>query len=157
MIIDSLDNWKIYFKNPFWKDVFAELLALNENTPALEKKIKSDDIVLKVFSCETVRPDAPEAELESHKKYIDIHTVITGCEKIKWYPASGLKIVKSYSAARDAVCYEMPEQGGSSFNMYPGMFAVFWPEDAHMPELQVDGKPQTIKKAVMKVSVDLVR
>jgi YhcH/YjgK/YiaL family protein len=157
MIIDCLDNWQIYFRNSVWKNIFVELLALNENTPAMEKKIKGDDIILKVFSYKTITPNAPDAELESHKKYIDIHTTITKGEKIEWYPAQALKIIKPYDAIEDALCYEKPLQTGSGLNMYPGIFAMFWPGDAHMPGLQIAVKPEMIKKAVMKISIDLAR
>jgi beta-galactosidase beta subunit len=34
---------------------------------------------------------------------------------------------------------------------------MLWPDDAHMPRLQVAGKSELIKKAVMKVSIDLAR
>jgi beta-galactosidase beta subunit len=40
--------------------------------------------------------------------------------------------------------------------MYPGIFAMFWPVDAHMPGLQIAVKPEMIKKAVMKVNIDFV-
>jgi biofilm protein TabA len=155
MIIDRLDNWRIYFRNPVWETIFVELLALNKNTPVMEKKIKGDNVILKVFSCETISPDSPEAELESHKKYIDIHTAITKGEKIKWCPASDLKIFKPYNAVEDCVCYEIPKQAGASLNMQPGIFAAFWPGDAHMPRLKAASKPEMIKKAVMKISIDL--
>lgn len=157
MIVDRLDNWRIYFKEPVWESIFAQLQALNENTPAMEKKIKDDDIILKVFSYETIGSNGPEAELESHKKYIDIHTTITKGERIEWYPTSVLKIIKPYDAAEDAVCYERPQPTCASLNMYTGIFAMFWPDDAHMPRLQVAGKSELIKKAVMKVSIDFVR
>jgi biofilm protein TabA len=154
MIVNSLDNWQIYFRNTVWETIFVELLALNKNTPAMEKKIKDDDVILKVFSYETINPESPEAELESHKKYIDIHTTITQSEKIEWYPTSGLKIIKPYDAVEDAACYERPSEAGASLMMRPGIFAMFWPGDAHMPGLQATGKPEIIKKAVMKISID---
>ena len=154
MIVDRLDNWQIYFRNPLWETIFVELLALNKNTPAMEKKVKDDDVILKVFSYETISPKSPEAELESHKKYIDIHMAITKSEKIEWYPTSVLKIIKPYDAVEDAVCYERPKQAGASLVMHPGIFAMFWPGDAHMPRLQAAGKPEIIKKAVMKISID---
>jgi YhcH/YjgK/YiaL family protein len=133
------------------------LLALNEATPAMEKKIKDNDVILKVFSYETIHPGSPEAELESHKRYIDIHTTIVKSEKIECYPAQALKIMKPYDAVADEVYYEIPQQAGSSLNMYPGIFAMFRPDDAHMPRLQAAGKPEMIKKAVMKVSINLMR
>jgi YhcH/YjgK/YiaL family protein len=146
MIVDRLDNWKIYFNNPVWETIFIQLRALNENTPTMEKKIKDDDIILKVFSYETIKPASPEAELESHKKYIDIHTTITNSERIEWSPSAVLKIIKPYDAAEDAVYYERPQSVSASINMYLGIFAVFWPSDAHMPRLQTFGKPQLVKK-----------
>jgi biofilm protein TabA len=156
MIIDRLDNWRIYFSNPAWETIFVELQTLNKNTPVMEKKIKGHDVILKIFNCETISQNSLEAELESHKKYIDIHTVITKSEKIKWYPASGLKIIKPYNVVEDCVCYEIPKQAGASLNMHPGIFAAFWPGDAHMPRLKAAGKPEMIKKAVMKINIDLV-
>jgi biofilm protein TabA len=157
MIVDSLDNWKLYFREPVWETIFVQLQALNENTPGMEKQIKGDDIILKVFSYETISPRDPAVELESHKKYIDIHTIITKSERIDWHPAAGLKIIKPYDAIDDAVYYERPQQSCVSLNMHPGIFAMFWPGDAHMPRLQVAGKSELIKKAVMKVSIDLAR
>ena len=157
MIVDRLDNWEIYFRNHVWETIFVQLQALNENTPAMEKKIKGDDIILKVFSYETIGPADPEAELESHKKYIDIHTTITKSETIEWYPTAVLKIIKPYDAAEDAVYYERPQPTCASLNMYPGIFAMFWPDDAHMSRLQVAGKSELIRKAVMKINIDLVR
>jgi YhcH/YjgK/YiaL family protein len=160
MIVDRLDNWKIYFRNHVWETIFVQLRALNENTPAMEKKI-SDDIILKVFSYETIGPADPEAELESHKKYIDIHITITKSEMIEWYPTAILKIIKPYDVAEDAVYYErpqtQPQPAYASLKMYPGMFAMFWPNDAHMSKLQGAGKSELVKKAVMKVSIDLAR
>lgn len=157
MIVDRLDNWKIYFRNPLWETIFVQLQSLNENTPDMEKKIKDDDIILKVFSYETIDPASSEAELESHKKYIDIHTTITKSERIDWCPAAVLKIIKPYDAAEDTLYYERPQPACASLNMYPGIFAMLWPDDAHMPRLQVAGKSELIKKAVMKVSIDLAR
>ena len=157
MIVDRLNNWKIYFKEPTWETIFAQLQDLNENTPAMEKKIKDDNIILKVFSYETIEPASPEAELESHKKYIDIHTTITNSERIEWSSSVVLKIIKPYDASEDAVYYERPQLFSASINMYPGIFAVFWPSDAHMPRLQTFGKPQLVKKAVMKVNINLLR
>jgi len=82
MIVDHLNSWKNYFTNPVWKKIFDELAALNENTPAMEKKIFGDDIILKVFSYTTIDPHDEQAELESHRRYLDIHTSITNAERI---------------------------------------------------------------------------
>jgi YhcH/YjgK/YiaL family protein len=157
MIVDRLDNWKLYFNTSVWETIFVQLQALNENSPAMEKKVKGDHVILKVFSYKTIGHEDPEAELESHKKYIDIHTTITESERIEWYPTAGLNIIKAYDAVDDAIYYERQKNSYVSLNMKPGIFAMFWPGDAHMPRLQVAGKPELIKKAVMKISIDYVR
>lgn len=38
--------------------------------------------------------------------------------------------------------------------MTPGLFALFGPNDAHMPRLQLIDKPEVVKKAVMKIRID---
>ncbi|PKN68987.1 MAG: hypothetical protein CVU52_09795 [Deltaproteobacteria bacterium HGW-Deltaproteobacteria-10] len=156
MIVDNICNWNIHLNNPVWESVFAEIRLLNENTPDMEKKIQNDDIILKVFSYETFAPADPRAELESHQKYIDIHTTIVGSERIAWYPKSVLSVSRSYSESEDAVYYERKEPPGAGINMYPGIFAAFWPEDAHMPRIMTGGKPELIKKAVCKIKIDLI-
>ncbi len=156
MIVDIIRNWKIHWKYPFWEAVFAEIRLLNEHTPDMEKKIQNDDIILKVFSYETFAPSDALAELESHQKYIDIHTTITGSERIDWYPTSVLSVKSSYSESEDAVYYERKEPPWAGINMFPGIFAYFGPEDAHMPRIMTGEKPELIKKAVCKINIDLI-
>ena len=156
MIVDNIRNWKIHLKNPVWETVFAEIKLLNEHTPNVEKKIQNDDLILKVFSYETFTPSDPCAELESHRKYIDIHTTITGSERIDWYPTSVLSAKSSYSESEDAIYYERKEPPSARINMYPGIFAALWPEDAHMPRIMTGEKPELIKKAVFKIKIDLI-
>jgi YhcH/YjgK/YiaL family protein len=157
MIVENISNWKIHFRNPVWEVVFAEIKLLNQHTPGGERKIQNDDVILKVFSYETVSPQDPRAELESHRKYIDIHMTIMGCEKIEWYPASLLTAKGLYNDEEDAIYYERKEApAGAEIIMYPGIFAALWPEDAHMPRIMTDGKSELIKKAVCKINVDII-
>jgi YhcH/YjgK/YiaL family protein len=157
MIVDYLNNWKAYFISTQWGIIFNELCALSENTPEMEKVILGDDIILKIFSHKTIGADDAQAELESHKKYIDIHTTIAGRERIDWYPATSLKIIKPYDAVEDAVYYARQEPAGASIVMCPGIFVLFGPYDAHMPRLRVISASESVKKAVMKIKVDAVR
>jgi biofilm protein TabA len=157
MIVDDISNWQAYFKKPFWETLFTEIMLLNKNTPDMEKKILHDDIILKIFSYDTVAPEDERAELESHRKYIDIHTTITQSERIDWYPVSVLKTKKPYNEAEDAIYYEKTGAAGASINMYPGIFAAFWPEDAHMPRIMANEQSTSIKKVVCKIKIDLIR
>lgn len=156
MIVDDIRNWKIHFRNPVWEVIFTAIKSLNEYTPDMEKKIQNDDIILKVFSYETFSLEDPAAELESHRKYIDIHTTLTGSERINWYPSSVLTPISSYDDQEDAIYYDSKEQPRSGINMYPGIFAAFWPEDAHMPRIMTGEKPELIRKAVFKIKLKLL-
>ena len=41
--------------------------------------------------------------------------------------------------------------------MRPGTFMALFPEDAHMPQLRVEGQPSRVKKVVVKVKRALVQ
>jgi YhcH/YjgK/YiaL family protein len=155
VIVDQLSHWKNYFTNPVWKTIFGELMALDETTPEMEKKILGNDVILKVFSYTTIDPRDGQAELESHRRYLDIHTSIINAERIDWHPAASLKVVKPYDDAEDAVYYARQEQACAGIIMTPGLFALFGPNDAHMPRLHAGAKPQSVKKAVMKIRFDM--
>ena len=157
MIVDHIDNWKIHFQSSIWEIVFNELKNLNEGTPNIEKNLLNDDIILKVFENRTITQADPAVELETHRKYIDIHTTILHSERIDWYPASLLKVKIPYNEAEDATYYERQEAAYASIIMYPGIFAVFWPEDAHLPGLIAGDKSQLIRKAVFKINIDIIR
>lgn len=156
MIADHIDNWKIHFKNPIWEIVFEELKTLHSNTSAAEKKLLNDDIILKVFENRTITQADPAAELETHRKYIDIHATLFNAERIDWYPASLLKVRTPYNEAEDTAYYERQEPAYAGIIMHHGIFAAFWPQDAHMPGLMTGNISQLIKKAVFKINVDII-
>ena len=156
MIVDHLSRWENYFKNPVWKIIFAELAALNESTPEMEKKIRGDDVILKVFSYATRDPQDEQVYPESHRLYLDIHTSIINTERIDWYPVSSLTVNSPYNAAADGIDYAKPEAASASLLMTPGLFVLFGPEDAHMPGLHAAGQLEKVKKAVMKIRMDIM-
>jgi YhcH/YjgK/YiaL family protein len=46
----------------------------------------------------------------------------------------------------------IPQGEGSFVRLLAGMFGVYMPEDAHMPNMAV-GQPAPVKKVVVKVAV----
>ncbi len=152
MIVDHLNSWKKNFTAQIWETIFAELAALHENTPEGEKKICGDDVILKVFSYETIHTESNLAEMESHRRYLDIHTTITGVERIDWHPVSFLEAICPYEEKADEIIYAKPDRAAASLLMIPGLFALFGPADAHMPRLHATDSTRIVKKAVMKIS-----
>ncbi len=87
--------------------------------------------------------------LEFHRKYIDIQYVVDGCETIGWSDlASCQQIRDPYDPERDIGFYS--DRPTSWFDVAPGSFAIFFPEDAHAP-LAAHG---AVHKIVVKVALD---
>ncbi len=86
--------------------------------------------------------------LEFHRRYIDIQVAISGSEVIGWQPLESCQQVKqTYDPERDLGFYlDRPQ---SWFDLAPGSFAIFFPEDAHAP-LASTG---LVHKVVIKVAV----
>jgi YhcH/YjgK/YiaL family protein len=90
--------------------------------------------------------DPQDGVLESHRKFIDIHAPIIGVESIGWKAGDELMIISEpYEEKKDIMFYyDFPT---AYTKLYPGQFAVYFPEDGHAPGLgQGD-----IRKVVAKV------
>lgn len=111
-----------------------------------EHQIEGDNIFYIVDEYKT-KPSA-EMKLEAHRKYIDIHVVISGSEHIGHEFLSDQKVVKNYDETND---YALYDGSATFFKLMPGSFAIFYPNDLHMPG--VGDLKTNVKKLVMKVSV----
>lgn len=87
---------------------------------------------------------------ESHREEYDLQYLEAGSELIKWSPTSRLDIKTPYNKNHDVTFYR-PDPIASLLFMQPGMFAVFAPGDAHMPELMTGKHPERIIKVVIKI------
>ena len=131
MIIDDITHLKDYIRLlPMLKTVVGfldshDLQALPEGRP----------------------PKAPtQAVLESHRKMIDIQIPLTGDETMGYSPLKELKPTP-YDETKDISFYK--ECSGSFVTVKKGMFAIFFPQDAHAPGVT----PTALKKAVFKIPV----
>ena len=152
MIFDSLSNADAYFTEDWWRDTLAYIRAA---TPALADgahALRGEAIVARVHTGHT-RP-ASESALESHRAHVDVHVVLDGRETIAVWPADRLRVRTPYNDAQDVIFYDLPADEGARLNLTPGVFAVFFPQDAHMTQL-MDRRPILIKKLVVKISVEL--
>ena len=73
-----------------------------------------------------------EAQLECHRKYIDIQLVLEGVDEMGWKSLRECsKPVADYSAEKDIqFFYDTP---ASWIATPPNAFCIFFPEDAHAP------------------------
>ena len=86
--------------------------------------------------------------LEAHRRYIDIQYVVSGNESIGYLPqADCQRISTPYDSARDIEFYF--DRPATWLTLPAGMFALFFPHDAHAP-LAAAG---AVHKVVVKVAV----
>ncbi len=87
--------------------------------------------------------------LEAHRQYIDIHVPISSEETIGWASLKHLRnITKEYNTENDIEFYGDEPQ--SYLTVYPGQCAIFFPEDAHAPNIGIGRH----KKLCIKIAVN---
>jgi len=89
-----------------------------------------------------------DAKFESHRKYNDIHYVVSGTEYIGVQDLSASKVMTPYNEVRDIAFYH-PEKSVQLLGA-PGNFIFCFPNNVHSPGMKVvDSVP--VKKVVIKV------
>jgi len=96
----------------------------------------------------TTRPLKNE-KFETHRRYADVHYLISGAEVIGAARAADLKIATPYDAEKEAEMLDQPAEF-RHIRLKPGNFAVFLPGQAHLPGCH-ENAPMQIRKAVVKV------
>ena len=146
MIIDKIENAHIY-KNIGERisKSFEYIEATDLKTlPAGKYTIDGENIFALISEYKTKLES--EGKLEAHRKYIDVQYVISGEEQMGYVPLNGQQILEPYKEENDIVFFT----GEKSFTkVSAGMFAIFFPEDVHMPGIFVE-KRSTVKKLVIK-------
>lgn len=149
MIIDLLQNADRYAaSHPAFGRAFAFLRRPElEDLPVGRHDIDGDRLFAIVARDAARNRDS--AELEVHEKYIDIQLVLAGHDDMGWRPvASCRQPVGTYDADDDIRFFA--DRPLVWLPVTAGMFAVFFPEDGHLP-LTGEG---IIHKVVVKVAVD---
>jgi YhcH/YjgK/YiaL family protein len=149
MIADSLENSQPYEAlHSLFKKAF-DFIRYTDFSQLKDGVIETDDPRL-YFSISRLRgKDPQDAVLESHKKFIDIQAPIVGVEIIGWKAGGELMIISEpYDEGKDVMFYhDFPT---TYTKLYPGQFAVYFPEDGHAPGIgQGD-----IRKVVAKIAVE---
>jgi len=149
MIVDNKNNVQRYFalgRNMECALRYLQVNDFNSMTPG-KQEIEGDEVFVLVQTYETKSPG--DCMWEAHREYADIHMVVDGEEQLGYADIKGLKVVKEYDANED---FELLSGNGSVFLCKNGTFAVFFPQDAHMPCLMAS-ESQTVKKVVVKVKM----
>ncbi|WP_293716631.1 YhcH/YjgK/YiaL family protein [uncultured Parabacteroides sp.] len=149
MILDSLNNTeKVERLHPLFKKAF-DYIKETDFSKMEDGKYELDGTRLFVSVVTLFGKDKKEAAIETHKKYIDIQLPLLGVEKIGWKPGCELLEVSiPYDEEKDIAFYV--DRPTAYTKIYPGQFAVYFPEDGHAPGIG-EG---SIRKVIVKVQVE---
>ena len=121
------------------------LAALRDNQRV---ELKGDLVYCTRFTYETIPQE--ESFFEAHRRYLDIHIMVVGEERVDVNRPEDLKLTDAQEG-NDFYAYQ--GESWHSTVLKPGEFLVVFPGDAHRIKVQVDG-PKTVSKAVFKVCID---
>ncbi|WP_300812090.1 YhcH/YjgK/YiaL family protein [uncultured Bacteroides sp.] len=145
MIIDRLENIGKYASlSPLFAQAIEFLSSRDLNGLQTGKTELGKDLFVNVT--ETQPKTREEARLETHRDFIDIQIPLSGTEVMGYTPATDcLPTNAPYDKDKDISFYEGAAE--NYLSVKPGMFAIFFPQDAHAPGIS----PEGVKKIIVKV------
>ena len=128
--------------------------ALRRITPAFLSSLGTDrvDIIpgevwCTKFTYETISDD--ESFFEAHEKFLDIHLMLAGSERVELASPGNLQ---QFDSKPENDFYAYRGDGAHKLVLSPGSFLVVWPDDAHKIKMMLS-QPETVTKAVFKVKI----
>ncbi|MBP8605578.1 MAG: YhcH/YjgK/YiaL family protein [Phycisphaerae bacterium] len=152
MIADHLNNASLY--NGLDRRIAAGLELLKKDTvrQSLPGRYEIEGDALFYIVDEYQSKPFEQGRPEIHQQYLDIQYIASGTECIGYAVLNGLDQEQPYDSRKDVAFYKHCPQM-SRIVLKAGMFAVFWPNEVHMPGCSA-GVGQRIKKIVVKVRME---
>lgn len=147
MIIDTLENASRYYMlHPSMEQAFDFLENVSaEDFPEGKTELVSDHL----FGIGMVRDTKSfdDSIWEAHDKYLDIHYLAEGDEKIYFAAEDDMKEVVPYDGEKDIAVFE-----GTGHEVFvpAGGFVIFFPGEIHKALVHGE-KPNKVKKMVIKL------
>lgn len=149
MIVDKIENFELYSNlNKYFPIAFNYLKTTDFSIiEAGKHKIDEENVFAIVNEYKTQA--SANCSLEAHKKYIDIQFLYSGSEKIGVTTRFNQTPTQKYDHKDD---YQLFSEPADFISLTKGMFAIFFPDDLHMPGINAD-KISNVKKIVLKVKL----
>lgn len=149
MVIDTLAHSARYEAlHPRFKAAFAFLNRPETAAVALGRTDIDGTSLFALVQTYQTKP-IQEGKLEAHKKYIDIQYILDGEEFMGYAPLGTQPVATPFDPEKDVGFYD----GEAWFTRFrKGMFAIFFPQDAHLPGRHTD-KPTQVRKIVLKIEL----
>ena len=149
MIYDNLSNIELY--QTFSADIYEGLTFLKQANLSISNGVYQINPRVKSIVSEYETKSQNANGYEAHKQYIDIQCILSGIERVACLPIEELQETKPYSEESDCALYSADTiLQPSNLILKPGYFAIFFPQDGHMPGLSATS-PEHVKKVVVKV------
>ena len=152
MILDQLDSALMYGR--LGERIAIGLALLNEdsvrNAAPGKYEVDGENLFYVVDEYET-KP-VEDGRLEIHRKYLDIQYIVSGAECVGYAPLVGLTEETPYDGENDVAFYHYAPSM-SKLVLKQGMFAIFWPNEPHMPGRRIE-EAEKVKKIVVKIRVE---
>ncbi|MFH0990044.1 MAG: YhcH/YjgK/YiaL family protein [bacterium] len=149
MIFDSLNNFTLYKTiHPHFPAV-GQFLCSPTLTALQEGRVEITPDGSYAMISEYSTQEMSECFIEAHQKFIDIHVVLRGKEIIGICQAEQCRR-ESYDEAKD---FQKLQGTVGTITLNEGQFAIFFPQDGHMPKIKQGDQGERIKKLVVKIPV----
>lgn len=149
MIIDNIKNLKNY---AFLDTRLVRALELLRDTDFSKVEDSTYEVEGRdLYYFIQTYPTRPENETpEAHRKYIDIQYMIYGTERMDVGQLEAMTEEVSGKPENDIWFYRGPTD---TITLGDGMFAVFFPNDAHAPCISPASGSNQVRKCVVKVRI----
>ncbi len=132
MIIDSLSQSSLYNSlNPLFAQAFDYIKSLDFSNLEPGKTVLVEN-ELWVNVNDTSLKEKNDSKLEIHNRYIDIHIPVSTNEAYGWMERAQLESpIAPFDKEGDG--QQFTDKAVTCFELTPGNFTIFFPEDAHAP------------------------
>ncbi|MBQ9583163.1 MAG: YhcH/YjgK/YiaL family protein [Bacteroidales bacterium] len=148
MIYDKISNLDLYAG--LSEGLKLGLEYLRSVDPNIEKGVYHLSPAVRAIVSEYDTKPENEYGYEAHRDYIDIQYLLSGTERICSLPLEYLRQTKAYNGDIDAAFYTEADMKPQESIIGNGYFAIYFPQDGHMPGLCAGGSG-AVKKVVVKV------
>ena len=153
MIKDNIKNFEKYKDLP--ERVKIRLRYLKDTDFSVLKNGKYNILTDEVYANIQDYSSKPlsDGKFEAHKRFIDIQYIVEGEERIGIGDLKNFTESTNYDKEKDIVFLsENNKNKNELINIKANEFAIFTPNDAHMPSIEVKSRNH-VKKIVVKVLV----
>lgn len=153
MIYDKLENLGNYSSLfPEVMDYLGKILPQLDGSSADGKTVLIED---KLFFTVQRYDSMPvsERKVEIHREFIDLQMLLDGTEYIYYTAVDDLSCASPYDPDKDCGFYNIGEEKLTALFMKPGSFALFLPEEGHLP---CCGDGSAVVKVVVKIHRSLL-